>query len=491
MKISNWKPFSFLRETPKTKTRAAITSQPTVKVPPPGRTSVVDLPNVWVSLEEDTKILSKEKFVELIPLIRKSYPFIQNLSLAIQDMVQLTNTGHKVYFDNSTPPEKVIEMRQELIDAGKLWAIGGAGIDSLVNKFITQLYIGGAISGEWVPREDLSGIDQVAFINPETIEISVNSRGKYAFYQKPVNFSTRGIGTDGMIELNPLTYKYVGMGGDTEDPRGIPPLVSALEDLGIQRDMMKNIRYIIKQVGILGFIELLMEKPVQNKNENETAYKNRIEKLLVEAKNNLLKGTSEGILVGYNEDHEYTFHPTTSNISGLDSIYSLNQKMVANGLKYSGSFMGTVDSTDTNIGIVFTKMLSQLKNIQLLVKAMLEFGYTLHLTLKGYNVKNLTIEFNPSTISDDLKIQQAQEIRIRNEHILYADGITSLVQYANNVGYEKPDQAEPRTPINSDDTIKKEEGRKKRETKKDDSDRRSRDKKKPQPKRRDNESKTP
>lgn len=490
MKISDWKPFAFLRETTKVKNRITA-DKPSTKVPPPGRVSVVDLPNTWESLTEDTKILSKEKFIELIPIIRKSYPFIQNLSLAIQDMVQLTNTGHKIYFDNSTPPEQVIKMRQEIIDAGKSWAIGGAGIDSLVNKFITQLYVAGAISGEWVPREDLSGVDQVAFINPDTIEISVNNRGKYSFYQRPLHIPLINLTPANLLKLNPLTYKYVGMGGDTEDPRGIPPLVSALEDLGIQRDMMKNIRYIIKQVGILGFIELLMEKPVQNKNENEPSYKKRLERLLVEAKNNLLKGTSDGILVGYSEDHEYNFHSTTANINGLDSIYALNQKMVANGLKYSGSFMGTTSSTDTNITIVFTKMLSQLKNVQLLVKAMLEFGYSLHLTLKGYDVKNLTVEFNPSTISDDLKLQQAQEIKIRNERILYADGITNLVQYANNVGYEKPDQKEPRAPIDPDGTIAKEEARKKRETKKDDSDRRSRDKKNPQPKRRDTESKTP
>lgn len=462
----------------------------TTVAPPSGRTSEVDIPSGLSALQENLKFLLKDDFTKYIPLIRRSYPFVQNLSLAIQDMVQLTNTGHKIYFDNSLDVNMVKKMRDELTLAGKEWAIGGAGLDSLVNKFITQLYIGGAISAEWVPKEDLTGVDLVAFIDPETIEISVDKRGKMAFYQQPRIQNSLSIDKT-LIKLNPLTYKYIGIGGDGDNPRGIPPLISALEDLGIQRDMMKNIRFIVKQLGILGFIELLMAKPPQNGKEKDGEYERRLESLLVKAKDNLRKGTSDGILVGYEDDHEYNFHSTTANISGLEGIFDLNQRMVSNGLKYSGSFMGVNAGTDTNITIVFTKMLSQLKNIQLQVKSILEFGYTLHLLLRGYPVKNLTVEFNPSTITDDLKMQQAEEIKIRNGRTKYADGIISLEQYADELGYEKPDQKEPRAPIDPDGAMAKEKAAQDREKKKDDSDRRSRDKKAPQPKRRDTDTKTP
>jgi hypothetical protein len=486
MAISDW-----FKSNPITPLKQRVT-RPDVKVAPPGRVSQVDLPNMMASFEKEAAQLAPEKYLKLIPLIRKSYPFIQNLALAIQDMVQLTNTGHKVYFDNSTKPELVKEMRDELIASGKSWLVGGAGVETLVNKMITQIYIGGAISTEWVPSENLDGIETIGFINPETVVVEVNSKGKFTFFQQPANYSLNILKSPNLlIALNPLTYKYIGMSGDTDDPRGIPPLVSALEDLGIQRDMMKNIKFIVEQLGILGFIELLMEKPPQNRDENPSTYKKRLENLLIEAKTNLLKGTKEGMLVGYDGDHEFEFHSTTNNISGLDKIYALNQKMVANGLKYSGSFMGTTESTDTNISIIFTKMLSQLHNVQLFLQEALSFGYTLHLRLKGYEFKNLTVEFNPSTISDDLKLQQATEIKIRNQRILYADGIISLQTYADNLNYERPDQAEPRAPIDPDGTIAKEKSRQEREKKKDDSDRRVRDKNNPQPKRRDNESKTP
>lgn len=479
------------REPTKMKVKVDMPKKTGAVEPPSGRKSTIDLPNLWMNFEKEAKFLSPEKYIELIPHIRRSYPFIQNLALAIQDMVQLTNTGHEVYFDNKMPLEKVEEMRAELKRAAIGWTQGGAGLDALVNKMITQVYIGGAISTEWVPENDLSGIETVGFIKPETIEVKVGKRNMFVFYQKPRNWT--GNPEDpiaGLIKLNPLTYKYVGIPGDTDDPRGVPPLVSALEDLGIQREMMTNIRFIVNQVGILGFIELLMDKPPQNKNENETAYTGRLKALLRTAKENILKGTKDGVLVGYEGDHEYNFHSTTANVSGLGEVFGINQKMVANGLKYSGSFMGNTEGSDTNIGIVFTKMLSQLKNIQLLVSAVLEFGYTQHLLLKGFTFKNLTVEFKPSTISDDLKIQQGMEIKIRNYRTLYADGVISMETYAEEMGYESPDQKKPRIPIvpkGSKDPEQKE----KREKQKDDSDRRVRDKNKPQPKRRDNETKTP
>jgi hypothetical protein len=119
----------------------------------------------------------------------------------------------------------------------------------------------------------------------------------------------------------------------------------------------------------------------------------------------------------------------------------------------------------------------------------LEFGYSLHLRLKGYHFKDLSVVFNPSTITDDLKIQQAEEYKIRNSRVLYADGIIPLTEYANRHGFDKPDQEEPRAPIDPDGALAKEEQRRDREADKDASDRKVRDKNKPVPKRKDQNTK--
>lgn len=456
---------------------------------PPGRVSVMDLPNLYQDIQNELKVLKPLEYVEMASTIRKAYPYIQNLSLAVQDLVQLTNTGHQVFFDPDVKPEMVNKMRQDILDSAKGWLDGGAGINSIVNKMATQLYIGGAISTEWVPNNNLDGLDQIAFLNPEDIRYAYEkSTGRFSPYQL-IRHSSWPLKSAvlNQIRLNPQTYRYFGMGGDSSDPHGIPPFVAALEDLGMQRDMVKNIQFIIRQVGLMGFIELLLAKPEQQKDESPSKYATRLTNLLVESKKNISAGTKDGVLVGYKDDHEYNFHSTTANISGLSDVFGISQNLVAAGLKYSTSFMGGGNGTETNITIIFTKMLSQLKNVQDLLKANLEFGYSLHTRLRGYKFKNLTVEFNPSTITDDLKMQQAMEYKIRNYRTLYADGIIDLQGYAEALGWEKPNQKEPRAPIDPDGTLAKAAAERDREAKKDTSDRKTRDKNKPQPKRRDND----
>lgn len=125
-------------------------------------------------------------------------------------------------------------------------------------------------------------------------------------------------------------------------------------------------------------------------------------------------------------------------------------------------------------------MLSQLSNVQEMLSANLKFGYALELRLAGFDFKGLRVEFNPSTITDELKYQQGQEYKIRNVYNKYMFGIISIQQAADELQYDKPDQEEPRGPLDGSGQEKEE-----REKDKDDSDRKVRDKNKPQPKRKD------
>ena len=450
--------------------------------PPISRSSEYDLPNLFQDFTTaGNAMLTPNAAVQYIETVRKAYPFIQNLSLAIWDLVQLTNTGHEIIFDNETDTELVNEMRECLTEDAKFWMDGAASIDSLINKWTSQIYVGGALSCEWVPKKDLSGIDYNVLVNPETIRWVLNkATGRFEPYQQlkhtPIGASKGDM--QNLIKLNQTTYKYYGIGGDTAEPYGIPPFVSALEDLGIQRDMVKNIAFIIKQIGLMGFVKLMIEKPAQNKNENDTAYAARLQKLLSDSKRAISEGTKEGVLVGFQGDHEYDFQSTTQNVSGLSDVFAVNQNLVANGLKYSNSFMGVSQGAETNITVIFTKMLSQLKNVQSIVAANLEFGYILNLRLRGYKFKHLKVRFNPSTITDDLKLKQAEEINIRNSRVLYADGIIDIDEYARRTGYEEADQDEPRAPIDPDGMLAKEAQDQKREKDKTASESKTREKKK-------------
>lgn len=456
----------------------------------PGRVSEPDTQGsgLVLSLRDFTNLVESSFRRDVIPLIRDLYKINPDVSIALQDMFKLANTGHTISFPKNTP-EEATKMREHLMVASKSWTKYTAGIDGLVNKFTVQCLTSGAISIEAVPNNNLNGISTVLFINPEQIYFRRLNDGVYHPYQKNPNqvLSKK----PRFIKLNNETYKYLGMYNDTDEPYGVPPFMAALDSLKGQHDMRINFKHIMELVGMVGFLEAKMEKPTINPSESRDAYARRLEHILRKLKMNLREGLKDNIVVGFKDDHEFKLNSTTKEIGNIEKPWAMNQQSVANGLGVNGSLIGVQNNlTEGGTGILLSKMISQLRNIQMLLKYALEFLYTLELRLAGYNNKGVVVTFGTSTISDELKVQQGIEYKIRNLVSLYNQGIISQEEFAWSMGYEKPDQKEPRQMeepegvSSSQDSAKKQ----KREADKDTSDRKTRDKNKTVPKRADQDS---
>ena len=456
----------------------------------PGRVSEPDTQGsgLVLSLRDFTNLVESSFRRDVIPLIRDLYKINPDVSIALQDMFKLANTGHTISFPKNTP-EEATRMREHLMVASKSWTKYTAGIDGLVNKFTVQCLTSGAISIEAVPNNNLNGISTVLFINPEQIYFRRLNDGVYHPYQKNPNqvLSKK----PEFIKLNNETYKYLGMYNDTDEPYGVPPFMAALDSLKGQHDMRINFKHIMELVGMVGFLEAKMEKPTINPSESRDAYARRLEHILRKLKMNLREGLKDNIVVGFKDDHEFKLNSTTKEIGNIEKPWAMNQQSVANGLGVNGSLIGVQNNlTEGGTGILLSKMISQLRNIQMLLKYALEFLYTLELRLAGYNNKGVVVTFGTSTISDELKVQQGIEYKIRNLVSLYNQGIISQEEFAWSMGYEKPDQKEPRQMeepegvSSSQDSAKKQ----KREADKDTSDRKTRDKNKTVPKRADQDS---
>lgn len=448
-------------------------------------------------LNNEYNMVSQDDIMKAIPYIRRLFRTNPDLGSTVFDITQLTNTGHIIKFDQSVSQEEVTKMRAHLDSVSEEWHQGAAGIDGLINKWVAQIYITGALSNEWVPKLDLSGIDYNALVDTETIEFGRKEKGKYEAFQRTYEYGRDNSNMSGLRKLNPNTYKYYGLISDTDTPYGIPPYLTALCSIADQTDMNENIRHIINQVGLVGFMEVLLDKPNQNPNESLPDYEARLKNLLTETINNLKVGMKEGVTAGFQEDHTFNFQTATKNVTGVKDIYNLNQVQLANGLKTSPIFLGVGGgSSETFISIVFSKMLSQLKNTQQIIAKNLQKGYELELKMAGFKFKSIKVEFKPSTITDDVKIQQGRESKQRTLRALWIDGIISQEVYAEEMGYIKP--SKKRDPLKlhvktdtskPTDQTEDEAKRKKREADKDKSDRKSRDKNKPVPKRKDQDTK--
>lgn len=455
---------------------------------PPGRVSVPnDNGDILAILRGESEIVTPSYRKELIPLIRDLYKVNPDISIAIQDMFKLSNTKHAITFPYNSG-EEAKKMRKHLDEKSRSWANYTAGAFGLTNKMITQILVGGAICIEAIPKGDLSGLSTIVFLNPEDIIFKRVSDGVY----KPYQINKRWDKKQGeLIELNLLTFKYVSMFNDTDEPYGIPPFLAALDSLKTQADMKTNIKHIMELLGLFGFLEAKMVKPDMQPSESIQKYELRLGRLLRDLKKNIKEGMTDGVVAGFIDDHEFKLNSTTKDLNNIDKPWNMNQQSVANGLGVSGSIIGNPNSTSTEGGlsITFSKMLAQLSNIQEFVIYVWEFVYSLELRLAGFDNKGIKVSFPPSTISDDLKIQQGKEYKIRNLGALYERGIIGQPQFAFEMGYNEPDQDEPRIDLgslpNASDAAKKQQ----REKDKDTSDRKGRTKEAPVPKRKDGDTK--
>lgn len=461
----------------------------------PGRVSVPD-DNIGESaityLEGVTRFVTPSYRREVIPLLRDLYKVNPDVGIAVQDMFKLANTGHQVTFPNNSDKEAEA-MRNHLSRVSRNWSRYSAGIDGLVNRMMVQAMIGGAISVEAVPNEALNGLSTILFLKPERIIFKRENNGVYSPYQIN-NFLASDEKRRQYIKLNPETYFYCSTFNDTDEPYGIPPFMPALDSIKTQADMRANIKQVMEIAGLVGFLEALIEKPVQKASESDKAYLARLQNYLRQMKRSVKDGMKDGVVVGFTGDHEFKLNSTTKELGNLNTPWTINQQSVANGLGINGSIIGVNQAAGEGAaGTTLSKMISQLKNSQMMVTFVLTKIYELELLLAGYNSKGIIITWGPSTVTDDVKVQQANQYKIQNLNALYRDGIIGQPQYAWAMGYLSPDQDEPRVSPDDQHGVKKTEKtgteQDKRQADKSKSDRRGRDKSSPMPRRKDNDSK--
>lgn len=439
-----------LRSAPK-KVAAPLALNPATDLPSTRQSIPQTYDNTLLSnINNRYKTIDPPFIREVIPVIRRLMSMNEDVGQAVHNVVTLGNTGHKVHFDKGVSPEMQAAMRKHLFVDRKDWATGTANMDGLVNKMFSQILVSGALSNEWVVNQNLTGIDACVLVNPEDIKFVLDARNtQYMPYQIVRNgyLKDQETGFDGLIKLNTNTYKYFAINGDTECPYGIPMYMPILDKIPIKTNMDRNIGFIIDQMGLIGFLECLITAPDELGDENSVEYSKKLEALLVAAKGRIQQGFKDGVVVGIKDDHEFEFHSLGKEISGAVELYKNNEMQLASGLKQDAALWGRdYNTSEAAITVVFMKMLSELKNIQNVVKSNLEFGYSLELRLAGFKFDYLKVDFNRSTISDDLKFQQAEEIKLRNVTTKVLWGLITQETAADEMGYEEPAEAEALVP---------------------------------------------
>lgn len=381
--------------------------------------------------------------------------FLANLSIwnrhvsqAVDNIVTFGNTDYDIDFGESVGVSQANEMRKFLWEQVKGWYEFADGEDSLDNDLLSQLSTYGAISAETVIGKDLRSIQSVVRVNPFYVRFAHDrALNKHVPLQEIGGVQNVKLKTKypGYIELNTNTYHYIGMRRISEMPYAIPPFCSALEDIMTQNDMVANFKNMMRRLGMLGFLSVLLKAPQPVNGEHPDGYSSRLQKYLEDVRPSVEKGFSRGIAIGFKDSHEFEIQGSNLNSANAENLMKVVKSLVFAGVKQDPNMHGENYSTTETFGrVILEKMTAQVINYQKPLATFKSRIFQLALLLNGYRVDQVNIKYHRPSTHDEKREQEVRKMKQENLRADYEDGLISQEQRANLLGYDKPDQAEPR-----------------------------------------------
>lgn len=415
-----------------------------------GRISLPDYTNLYALMEGEKFLIKNEIPIEILKILAHLSKYNGDVSNAVENVVSLGNTKDTITLDAGLSPKQSQKIIKDLRKKAKLWYSGG--LPALKGDLLKQVAVFGCISAEIVPMANLKGVYKVVLVSPINIEFIYDAATQdYIPCQRVSNFTPTlntqaTIQNGGLIRLNPVTYKYFAVRRDDELPYAMPPFLSALESIKIEKDMLDNFKHVIHKLGVLGFLHAVVTAPKPEPNETPAAYQNRCKAYLKDyIVPELEKGLAKGVIAGFKDSHEFKVEGTNSNVAGARELFNLITEMKMSGLKQDPRLLGRQFSTTETYGkVILTKFTSQINSYQLAVDEFLSAMYKMELLLSGQGGIEVEVTSELPTVNDEKVDAEAYGMKVDNLIKLYDKGIITLDQFAQEAGYEKAAELAPR-----------------------------------------------
>ena len=373
--------------------------------------------------------------IEFIRVLRRLVLVVPDLSQALKRIIYLANTGFDVTLEDASEADQ--ERGQDLINQFFRDRPG------IVNHLIRQTCIAGVLSAECAPSVGLDNVD-IQVIPAETIR----------FRREPVEGGETGATIDVPHQLMPrgdarrldaTQYTYEALERDEGNPYGIPPFLSALESIYVQRAGRSNLKAILDKLGMLGMVHVAQDRPRRAPNEDDKAYSSRLLNTISNLRDKLLKRIRSGIIFTYS-DTKVTHTPVVGDARGHEQVWRANEEQLASGLDTDPALLGrSYSTTETYAGVIFSAFESKLGNVRhpterfLRDKALDQF-----LRLHGLSFSRLSWKWHDSA---SLNAEGESRARLSNKQSEMVDqrmvlerydrGIIDLDTAARELGYEQ------------------------------------------------------
>ena len=372
---------------------------------------------------------------EMLAVLKRLWLFNPDMAQFVANLVNLGNTGHQITVNASTDARAEAALTRVNESAARLYA-RSAGVDGLINQYLAQMAWSGALSSEDVVNFAARRVERVVLVPVEQIRFRYLG-GEFVPHQQPATLAGLTRGAMGLIALNSETYRYFALLTVENSPYAKPPGTAAVASItGPQTDMLDNLKFIAKKLGILGLVSVACTPPPRKPNEEESAYQSRAQKYLRTVMKAFDNNFVKGLLVHF-RDQKIDHANVASDARGAEGVWRINEEQVLSGLTMDPAFFGrTYSTTETYSGVVYKLLTSQMENMQRLVKRRMEATYRLDLRLAGMEVDGLSLAFNPARALKPYEEAQAEQIRQQMAFERCEKGVISPDQCAQELGYD-------------------------------------------------------
>lgn len=410
--------------------------------------------SVFASPEQDAQGLIQNLFQSYAPLAYglpwQTLDYVELLatynpdySQAVENIKMLANSGHQLHIEAGSEL-KVRRIRSRLEKMSRTIQESHGGVDGIIEKMMDQAAVFGAMAGEFVVNDSMTGVVDFVDINPKSIRFFWEEDDqRYAPYQKVKQAQAQEaekknqkvIGS--CVKLNEVTFRYYAFDAAPQSPYGVPPFLAALQNIAIQRDMVLNMAQIVKKIGLLAIIDMTVDKIKKRPSETEEQYYTRASQYLSDYADAVEDMAKEGGLVHYDDTNVKTYN-IAGNAAGATNIFKQNEELIFSGLKSMPSVQGrSFSTTETYAGVAYEIVLRNTVRYQRAAKRFIEYGYWLDTQLSGEQADSISVVFNQNKTLQRLQNAQAHKIEIENAWIQWWLGVIDQTGFAQRTGEDR------------------------------------------------------
>jgi hypothetical protein len=353
---------------------------------------------------------------------------IPDVAKALWNMIRLLNLGSKMEFygTGSKKASPIREFEDEWREfASRVNYISASGLDGLIDIFHRSAILRGGQGCEVVVMDDMSDIDDVYPIKPQSINWKQEDRGKKNIW---VPYQSSGVK---QVDLSQGNFFYVPTDPDIDDPRGNLMLSPALQSVDYQLQSYMDMAAVLRRQGYprndveLDREALVKNAPAQVKN-NPQSLKKYLEDYYEWVKK-LLRGLEPtDDFIHYNDTKINTSQGSNPSRSmDIRAFSEMTDIQVMNGLMQLSVFSNRNTGVTESWGTVqFQIFCSGLASLQRGSKRLIESIARLWLQVKGYQA---TPKFS-YTVMDWNSEEQRMNVKLM-EQKLY--GVAQLMGWVD------------------------------------------------------------